>query len=389
MSELPRIRTPWTQQWRRVRYQLLPVLIFGSAVVVAVWLWGRHFGLPLTVGEVHAVRVDALSPVDGLLVKVSDRLPELFDTVQAGQVVARLDDKPMQATLETLQADQASLRKQLAATDATTREAQAARLHNEMTEVRRLTLDIEKLRLDILDRKTLIETDKIERSRLSAQYTAIQGLVERGVESRIALIDVEKQRDLVDRRIADNEKTLKEAEDQRAQGQERLAKFSTTPPADLETVLAPVREAITAQEARIREVKVQVEALDVRAPITGTVTSIYSWPGQNVRAGAPILTIAATQGQYIVSFVRQEQRVVPVVGMAVDVRVRTLPRQSSRTTIEEVGPQVEPVPAHQLRDPRVPEWGLPVRIAIPPGMRLRPGELVDVAIKTGSSGSAM
>jgi hypothetical protein len=31
----------------------------------------------------------------------------------------------------------------------------------------------------------------------------------------------------------------------------------------------------------------------------------------------------------------------------------------------------------------VPEWGLPVRIAIPAGLQLRPGELVDVAIKTG------
>jgi hypothetical protein len=100
------------------------------------------------------------------------------------------------------------------------------------------------------------------------------------------------------------------------------------------------------------------------------------------------MTVAATQGQYIVSYVRQEQRLKPVVGMKVDVRVRTVPRQTSVSKIDEVGPQVEPVPSHQLRDPRVPEWGLPVRIGIPDGMLLKPGELVDVALKVRSAAPA-
>jgi hypothetical protein len=40
---------------------------------------------------------------------------------------------------------------------------------------------------------------------------------------------------------------------------------------------------------------------------------------------------------------------------------------------------VEPVPAHQLRDPKVLEWGVPVRITVPAGLTLKPGELLDVA----------
>lgn len=383
MSDLPRVRTPWVQQWRRIRYQLLPVLIFGSAVVTATWLWGRHFGLPLAVGEVHAVRVDAVTPVDGLLVKVADRLPDLFDAVQKDELVARLDSKPTLAMLATLEAELTRLRKQVTATEALTKQDQAARLHSEMTEVRRLTLDIEKLRLDILDRKQQIETDKIEVQRLEALAQATKTLVEKGIESQMNLVNIEKQRDLVKERIQSNEVALKEAEKQRDESQKRLGQFATTPMADLDSVLAPIREAITAQEARIKEVKVQIEALEIRAPISGTITAIHCWPGQNVRAGTPIITIAAAQGQYIVSFVRQEQRVTPVVGMKVDVRARTLPRQTSIAQIEEVGPQVEPIPSHQLRDPRVPEWGLPVRIAMPQGLQLRPGELVDVAIKSG------
>ena len=67
--------------------------------------------------------------------------------------------------------------------------------------------------------------------------------------------------------------------------------------------------------------------------------------------------------------------------MPVDVVVRSTPRKKVRTWVEHVGAQVEPVPPHQLHDPRVLEWGLPVRIAIPPGLSLRPGELVVVTFR--------
>jgi hypothetical protein len=49
---------------------------------------------------------------------------------------------------------------------------------------------------------------------------------------------------------------------------------------------------------------------------------------------------------------------------------------------------VEAVPPHQLRDPKTVEWGLPVRIVLPTGAILRPGELVDVTFKTAAVGGA-
>ena len=67
-----------------------------------------------------------------------------------------------------------------------------------------------------------------------------------------------------------------------------------------------------------------------------------------------------------------------------DVRLRTVPEQRASLKITRVGPQVLPVPVHQLRDPKFQEWGVPVSIdvqGLPPGMRLRPGELVDIALK--------
>jgi multidrug resistance efflux pump len=367
---------------------LLPVLMFGGAVVVSIWLWGRHFGLPLTVGEVQAVRVDAVAPVDGLLREVPDWLPDLFGTVQAKQVVARLDSQAATTTLARMQSDLARLRVSLEGfvirTTVSTDVAEQARLR----EAGSLARDIESLRLGIVVREGQIETDKAEVARLAERIKAAQELVAKGLDSGLTLRDFQMQRDVVQTRLEANRKALDEARVQKASSEERLGKFSATEVAEAEKMLAPIREAVLAQEQLLQDVKRQIQSLEIRSPFTGTITAIHAWPGQNVRAGTPILTIAATQGQYIVSFVRQEQRVVPTVGMTVDVRVRSMPRRSSRSEIEKVGPQVEPIPAHHLRDPRVPEWGLPVRIAIPGDMTLRPGELVDVAVKTGPASQA-
>ena len=389
MSELPRIRTPWVHQWRRVRYQLLPVLMFGGAVVVSIWLWGRHFGLPLTVGEVQAVRVDAVAPVDGLLVKVPDWMPDLFGSVSAGQVVARLDSQAATTTLARMQSDLARLRVSLAGFVIDTTLSGDATQQARLREAGSLARDIESLRLGIVVREGQIETDKAEVARLVERIKAAQELVAKGLDSGLTLRDLQMQRDVVQTRLEATRKALDEAKVQKTSSEERLGKFTATEVADAEKMLAPIREAVLAQEQLLQDVKRQIQSLDVRAPFAGTITAIHAWAGQNVRAGTPILTIAATQGQCIVSFVRQEQRVVPEVGMTVDVRVRSMPRRSSPSKIDKVGPQVEPIPAHHLRDPRVPEWGLPVRIVIPGDMALRPGELVDVVIKAGTSGPAM
>jgi hypothetical protein len=65
--------------------------------------------------------------------------------------------------------------------------------------------------------------------------------------------------------------------------------------------------------------------------------------------------------------------------MNVSVQVRTIPRDAAWTLVERVGPQIASVPQHHLRDPKVPEWGLPVRIPVPSALKVKPGELVDVA----------
>jgi multidrug resistance efflux pump len=527
-----RIRTPWKQQWRRVQYQLLPVLSFAAAVCVAMWLWGQQLGLPNGAGEVYADRMDVLCPADGRLADLTggslqsldaveklSRYPELepatgslrqlrkalpekplrlFDDVQKDSVVAVLDHGMTMVSLKTLCDELVGLLTQLEATRATVLEARETREHAKTTEARRLATDIERLDLTIFDRQASIDADEVECARLSKNYEAMKRLFDEGVEPELTLQNIRLQRDVIQERIKGNKKARNEAEQQKQDWDRRLDEYVTAEPAALRTLLEPLHAAIVArttrrlqadevelkslearlkaakasgartappaeapkaaagaaqpvaaraldvdlepeviqlqctlvrqridestktlsaaqqrkkawearlaeyvkaqdaalemqlqpirasivtQQTRIDAVVLQVKALMVRSPLAGTVTAIHCWPGQNLRIGTPIMTIAAREGQYILGYVRQERGIRPRVGMNVDVKVRSLPRRSVASVVQQVGPQVEPVPLHQLRDPKIPEWGTPVRIVLPEALDLRPGELVDLVFR--------
>jgi len=171
---------------------------------------------------------------------------------------------------------------------------------------------------------------------------------------------------------------LTESQEQLARATELMSKFRPDQTVEVAKLLSPVRTAIEVQEARIRELELQIKSLDIRSPIDGTVVAITHWPGQQVKAGEAIATVATEQTPYIVSYVRQQQRIQPSVGAAVEIRSRSNPSLAIEGIVDQIGPQVEAIPAHQLRDPRVAEWGLPVRIVLDGKPSLRPGELVDV-----------
>jgi multidrug resistance efflux pump len=142
----------------------------------------------------------------------------------------------------------------------------------------------------------------------------------------------------------------------------------------LKVEIASLEEEVRFQESILRDLNQKIAACTIRSPVSGTVTSIVAHPGTSVRQGREIMTITEDQGQYIVSYIRPNQGMRPKKDMLVD--IRTAERRISRSRVQEVGNDVQPVPPQQLANPRMPEWGVPVRIAMPSDVRLKPGELV-------------
>jgi len=383
MSELTPIRTPLTQHLRRIRYQLVPVLVFGGVVVLAGWLWGRHRNMPDTVGQVEAVRVAVRSSSAGLLCSLDSGPLKLFDRVAAGQAVARLDDAPAQAALDALKQEAERLQAELSAAADRLRAEQAERGYDRHSESRRLALDVERARLTILGLQTDLQGQTIRRRRFKKLLEETEKAYRAGGASLQAVVDLTLRRDEAEVRIQANNRAMKQAQADLKAAEQRLGAHPQPRSTDLETYLCPFRQARTVQEARVRELSLQISSMTIRAPIEGIIAAIYRRPGQAVAPGEDILIIAADRGRHVVTYVRQHQRVSPEVGMDVTLRSRSGDRQLVKAKVVRVGPQVEQVPPHQLADPTRPEWGLPVMISIPAGIYLRPGELVDVAFQAG------
>jgi multidrug resistance efflux pump len=381
MKGTGRIPIPWQHRWRRFRYGVLPVLGLAAFAAATFWLWSRQGAQPLTLGEVEAVRVDVTTGAAGILAPLPRDPWTLFDVVDANQIVARLDERPIRAQLATLTEELSRWRKELDAAASKLALSEADRAQTYLTETTRLRVDFERICLAVLDHRLAVETDRLELQRRDMRLECLKPLHVKKMISDLEMKNEQMLRDEVAKRLAEDSKDLAEAQTQQRNAETRLKQFPGLRAADVAKLLAPIAAAAEVQMARIRELQIEITRLAIRAPTRGIICAVHRRPGDTVRPGDPIVTVAAEQGRYIVSYVRQEQRLEPKVGMPVEVRVRAPVSRPLVTKVERVGPQVEPIPLHQCRDPRVPEWGLPVRIALPDGFSVRPGELLEVTFK--------
>jgi hypothetical protein len=252
-------------------------------------------------------------------------------------------------------------------------------------------MDVETRYLMVVERKALMAADEMELARQQDRLDIVDRANENHARAMPAIdrLEIMRLRDVAAERIKGHKDYIEQAEAELKPARARIAGQPTLLKADLERVLSPLRAAIAYQESRIHELELQREGLELRTPISGYIVPttvqnsagaaqpIAAVPGQQVRAGTVLFTVAADQPEYIVSYVRPAQRIRPQVDMRVAVRPRDT-NQIGYTHIESVGPQVEQVPPHQLRDQKMLEWGLPVRIAVPPALGLQPGELVNL-----------
>jgi len=156
--------------------------------------------------------------------------------------------------------------------------------------------------------------------------------------------------------------------------------------AELERMRAtsqPPDPIIAEREAQIAELQSRLDAREIKSPIDGTITEIRGYPGEGAKLGKTIMVVASNESDFITGYLREDQPVRPAPGMKVLVRRRAA-SQTQRTFesyVESVAPQFEKMPSRHLRNPNVPEWVLPVQVAMPTDAQLTPGELVDIVFK--------
>jgi len=383
----------------RLRLHILPVLVWLGVVACVVVLF-RHRSqrfeiLGIAQGQVRQVAATCM----GRLISVHI---QLFQEVRKGDTLAVmdtvLDNEHLQAQVDTASAEIQRLTAQLIPTQELML-AEAANLEtNRIADNRRFSVDVENTRIRILELKTLIETDRImlEDLELNRKIFITQNISDQNDATLYELQRTKVERNALAKKIEENEHLLAQAERDLIEAQQRRDKFAQRQlqHPSVESALEVIRKEIQVQEQLVEELLARRTPLVLKSPIDGVVVQLHGRArdvvlrrpgefvlrreGEVVLAGDSILSIAGLKPTEIIAYASREQLDMVREGMPVELVKNTRPAQIAQSQITYLAPTLERMPEWLWQTPNIPQWGHPMRIEIPPGLKLTTGELVGI-----------
>lgn len=324
------------------RRSKLVVPIVLAAAAAAVFLSTRSGARPsgaiVASGTVEATDADLGFQVPGRVLHVFAREG---DAVAAGTVLARLDARELEASLEAARA-------QLAVAEARLVELESGARPQEVATAQAAVRSAEQRALEALR--------EAERSR-----TLFAG----GAISRQALDRAETALDVANAALE--------------QAREQLA-----------LVLEGARsEAIRAQRAAVDQARANIRRAEaalayavVTAPFAGVVTVRHREPGESVAAGAPVLTLLDPGDRWVRIYVREDRIGLVRLGMEAEIVADTHPDRVYAGEVVFIGDQAEFTPRNvQTTEDRVRlVYPVKVRITGDERFELKPGIPADVTL---------
>ena len=353
------IPIPFKQRLHDLRVRLVPVLIFVVTILVAASLWRDTVAPSMLVGEVASAQSTVTSPVTAMVQELKVRR---FDTVQRGDVIAELSPIDPRQALDVLQGE-IGLFKIKADAD-TARQSQD-----------RVTLDYEKLALDLMSEKVALVLAQAKAKKTAMDLDVARGLVTDPSQAQRFTQEAQLAKESADAEVKERESLVTTLA-------KRVTELSTLTKTSSDAVQS-LMKSIASFESRLHEIERTQSSVKLQAPITGMVTAVLHRAGENVRQGDPVVVITSSQPESIVGYLKQPLPLEPAIGQEVEVRTRDRNHQPGTAFVKRVGVQFEPIINPALHPATTtPEVGLPVEITLPTGMKLRPGELVSLVIRT-------
>ncbi len=360
MTQPNRIPIPAKERWRDARQRFLPLLVFMGAVAGIASLWSRHLAAPTFVGQVEPVQAAVSCYKPGTL---SSLTVTRFQNVRTGDAIGQVliaDPRVLATSLAVIQADIEMLRVGM----------------QPIATQQRTAMDYSRLRLDWMRQRSQLAMARVNLQLAEADLRRTEELYREKIVSDLVLDQAKAQRE----RFRSESEELARLVDEQSRNFDDLLLTNTVQISRVTD--EPLRAAIAAQEARLRQTEAELSPIVLRAPIDGMVSTIYRLSGEAVTAGEPILSIAALNSTRIVGYLRPPLTREPRSGWQVQVRTRGPHAQVAAAKILQVGTQFETIsPALQTAARLATvELGLPLSISVPGDLRIRPGELVDVTL---------
>lgn len=354
------IPTPPAQRWRDFRVQGIPVVVFVLAILCVTRIWQRELVAPSATGQVEAIQTQVTSPQPGRLATLS---VSRFQRVTKGQVIASVIPTDPRLELSSIDAQIALIRARL----------------EPLSGQQRDIVNHEKLLLDVL----------LERAKLSASRVRVElakddtRRAEQLFQGKlISEAEYDLRRKELERLQVEVQETAK-ALDLAQSGLEKLNQISQN--SQHEQELASSSALLNGLEKRLATCVSNTVSVTIEAPISGTVSFVFRQPGEQLRDGDPIVTLSSETSDRVISYIQTPFSQEPHLGMEVEIRSRSGHHESGVGKVLHVGSQIESIPP-ALAGTRVSntsvQLGLPFAVSLPPSLKVRPGELVDLVLRS-------
>ncbi len=364
---------------RTLRHRVIPAAVWLCAILLLfVWAGGRSRYL-VGVGIVEA-RQTLVSPiVDGNLQSLA---VDIFEEIRAGQILAMMDDTVIGAELAVAAAEMAQLRAEVLAESRRLDSNDAEQEADELNTLRRFQMNEAEAELDYLVMISEQEADTIKLGRLLLEMNRQRDLVDQDIGTEELYDDARLRHEELSKELEENELAIKSAKEMLEQATQRRSEleeqFQIPGGGDF---LAPIREELNVQAAKISEIKQRRAMLALTAPVSGQVMHIFHRPGETVLAGDPIMAIADTGYQRVLAYVDERSAGEVRSGNEVRLQSEHRPDRIIVGRVESAGAAIQELPIALRKTPVFPEWGFPVLITdIPQGVFL-PGERLKVRIE--------
>jgi HlyD family secretion protein len=326
--------------------RLFKTLAVGASVValcLGLWFGSRHlnagdalpFGLIQVSGRIEGDSTIVASKQPGSLKLLVVREG---DVVEAGQVVARLDDAMMRARLERALATRDVAR------------AELARVHAELVVPKReVSLNVATARAALETAQAGLEQANAVEAQAAREQERIARLADAGSVDRASL-------ERVDLALETARQELRRALAMRRQAEQALASARLGPArvhakeASIALAEANVRQA----DAAVAEAEAALADLTLVAPVSGTVVSRFVNGGEVVSAGAPLLELVDMDRLYLKAFVPEVLMGKVRLGLAARIHVDAFPSVPIPAEVRYIAPRAEFTPKEvQTADERV------------------------------------
>lgn len=235
--------------------------------------------------------------------RVVERLVDEGARVEAGQLVARLDDAEQQ--------DQLNLRKaELAAVEAILAELEAGSRPQDIAAI-----------------AAALNSAEAERDRVRLDFARAREL---------------RQRDVIaDREFEAAQAQLKVAEARAAEAAERLKLVQEGPRTE---TIAQARARVAQARAAVDLATTQVANTRLSSPLAGMVLSHHVEPGEFVAPGTPVVTVGDTRHMWVRAYLNQTDLGRVRHGQAVAVRIDSFPGKDFPGTVSYIASEAEFTP---------------------------------------------